>query len=87
MSMARIIPEMTKAQIVAEHGSEAAAKVYAALRDALPGHVTMLCNGHITAFQSTRRVCAELTFVRPFIAITCPALNSIDEFSSISSTE
>ena len=40
--MARIIPEFTKAQIVAEHGSEAEANVYAALRDSLPGHVTVL---------------------------------------------
>ena len=40
--MARIIPDLTKQEIIAQHDSEAEARVYAALRDELAQEITVL---------------------------------------------
>ena len=40
--MARIIPDLTKQEIIAQHDSEAESRVYAALRDELPQEITVL---------------------------------------------
>lgn len=40
--MARIIPDLTYDEIIQLHGSSAEARLYAALRDHLPGSITVL---------------------------------------------
>ena len=40
--MATVIPDLSKNEIIALHGSEAEARVYEAIESSLPGHVTVL---------------------------------------------
>lgn len=61
--MARMIPELTREQIIAEHESEAEARVYAALEDQLDDDVTVLYSVPWIDTSSRRTRDGEADFV------------------------